>query len=72
MLKENQGQILHGKSRKTRNASIKLDFSTILLHDEVWERFFSKESINNDLEIKLHDILDNFIFPHVHIEWQKQ
>ena len=47
MLKGKWGQILHGRLRKSRKALTKSEFSTILSSDEVWERLFSKESIQN-------------------------
>ena len=46
-LKEKWGQIFCGRLRKSRKALTKLEFSTILSSDEVWERSFSKESIQN-------------------------
>ena len=36
-VKENWGQILHGRLRKTRKALTKLEFSAILSSDEVWQ-----------------------------------
>ena len=46
-LKEVWGQVLHARLRKTRSSLSKSEFSSAIASDDVWEKSFTKENIQN-------------------------